>query len=299
MEPEIHPSGGDDGGGAPEPETEPTTTETEGGGDAPGGEPTTEPAERQLTGRQARKQEYRDRHALEKTIREMTRHNKELSSKLEQALGRMGDVVERSAPPREDPLAKARKDLDEKWDKVVSRLDKDPAAAGEFRDLQLEYGRLGAREEAAQRARETPAPASPLAQSLFVEFPWLHPETGDGEARAMVNGYAARLARTEKRDMNNPQVRYTTLRQAAAMAAKDLDYPVPQSWNGNGNGGRERVTGTGGRGGTGGGGGPDNFVGMEGDIEAAATIMYPSLDKAAAVAKWKNTVGKRYMAAAK
>lgn len=305
METETEPQPGGEQQTDPEPAEEGAPGGEQEGGEPPaeGGQPPTG-EEVRLAKRAAtaeRRQGYRDRFALEKLLKETQRHNAELTRRLDQSLGRMTDVVERSTPPREDPIVAERKKFNERWQKVVARLDKDPSAAEEFMELQVEAGRLGAREEHARRAADAPPPPNPLAQTLFVEFPWLHPEHGDGDARQMVNGEAAKIARKERRDMSNPQVRFHTLRQAAATVAKDIGYPIPMGYEGSGNGnGRERVANTGGRAGGGGSGdGADPYVGREADIEAAATILYPNLEKPAAIAKWKATVGKRYMQAQK
>lgn len=299
METETEPQPGG------EPEPEPADDAGPGGEPEGGAEPP--PAGQPPSGEEVRlakraataekRQAFRDRITLEKLLKEQQRQNAELSRRLDQSLGRMTDVVERSTPPREDPFIAKKKALDVRWEKVVARLDKDPSAAEEFRELQMEYGSLGAEREYTRRQADAPRPPNPLAQTLFVEFPWLHPEHGDPEARAMVNGETAKLVRKEKRDMSNPQVQFHTLRQAAALVAKEIGYPIPMGYEGNGaSNGRERVANTGGRSGGGGGGdGADPFVGRESDIEAAATILYPQLDKPAAIAKWKATVGKRYM----
>lgn len=295
------PGADDQGDSTPPPEGGEQQQDT---GAAPGGEGDGERrgtrSERRAEWNRRNQEQKQQRQQEQSLVAELRRHNEQLGNQLREALGRIGDVVERSTPPREGPLVMKRKALDAQYEKVLARLDKDPTAAKDFQELLVEYGRLGADEaHEARQAAEPPRPSA-VAQSLTVEFPWLDPQSGDREARTMVNGEAARLARREKRDMGNPQVLYATLRQAAATVARDLGYPVPAGFaeqqNGNG---RQRVTGTGGRAGAGGGGGADPYAGMESDIEQAATIMYPNLDKAAAVAKWKGTVGKRYLQAAK
>lgn len=241
--------------------------------------------------RAERREDYRRNLELNKALEAMTSQNRELNDRLREMSSRIAESVEASRPPREDPFVAKKKELDTRYQKVLARLDRDPSAVDDFRDLQVEYGRLGAQME---KAQEKPAPRgpSPLAQSLSAEFPWAHPDSRDEDARAMLNGYAAKLARTEKRNMSDPNVLYTTLRQAAAMVAKDLGYPLPASFStvGDSNG-RDRYSGSSGRGGVGTNGSPD-YTGMEPDIEAAATVMYPNLDKGAAVQKWKSTVGK-------
>lgn len=254
-----------------------------------GGDPVNGEQPRQT--RMQRRAEFNANLELKAQLKRQDEQNQQLTRQLAEAMRRMAESQEAMRPPREDPLVTKRNQLNERWQKVVSRLDKDPGAADEFRDLQFEYGRLGAQEEARQQQQNAPRPPSALIQSLTMEFPWLHPETGDNDARTMANGYAARIAKLEKRNMRDPQVLYTTLRQAAALVAKDLGYPVP-SVGGDHTNGRDRMAGAGGRGGPGGNGAPPDFTGMEADIEAAATVMYPNVEKAAAVAKWKNGPGR-------
>ena len=250
--------------------------------------------------RAERRAEYQRNAELKGALDAMTKQNGELTRQLAEAMNRMTRSVEDARPPREDPFVAKKRDLDARYSKVLARLEKDPSATDDFRELMAEYGKLGAEAEISRQRQSAPTPPNPMAMSLANEFPWLHPEGGDGEAKVMVNGYAAKLARTEKRNMQDKNVLYHTLRQAAAMVAKDLGYPLPASFSAgdNGSNGRDRVSGTSGRG-AGGGAGPGDFTGLEGDIEAAATIMYPNLEKGMAVQKWKTTVGKQMAAARK
>jgi hypothetical protein len=294
MEPETQPNGesqagtepvGDPGEGVePQQETTdgqpPTEEQAQPGQDVP----------RRPT-RAERREDWRRNQELNRALGAMTTQNRELNERLREMSARIAESVEASRPPREDPLVARKKTLDAQYQKVLARLDRDPSAVEEFRDLQVEYGKLGAEMHDAKKAPPPRGP-SPLGQSLAAEFPWLHPESADRDAKAMVEGYAAKLARTEKRNMSDPNVLYTTLRQAAALVAKDLGYPLPSSFSAGGDSnGRDRMSGSSGRGGVGGNAGPD-YAGLEPDIEAAATVMYPQLDRAAAVNKWKSTVGK-------
>lgn len=295
MEPEPQPveeGGGFDGGPAPD---APEDQQPDGGAPADtgqqpaNGQPVNGEQPRQT--RSQRRAEFNANLELKAQLKQQGQQNQELTRQLAEAMRRMTESNEAMRPPREDPLTVKRKELNARWEKVVSRMDKDPSAADEFRDLQFEFGKLGAQEQARLDQQSAPRPPSALIQSLTMEFPWLHPETGDNDARTMANGYAAKIAKLERRNMRDPQVLYATLRQAAALVAKDLGYPVPNV-GGDHTNGRDRMAGAGGRGGGGGNGSPADFTGMDADIEAASSVMYPDLPKAQAVAKWKSTAGK-------
>jgi hypothetical protein len=297
METDTQPSGPETGfQSGPEPDTD-GGDEGEGGGE-------TEPAQQQPTGaqppagtqppresRQQRRDRFNETLELRKALQAMTDVHRENQTRHERELALLRQSIEAGRPPKPDPIAEKRKALNDRYEKVVARLDKDPSAGQEFRELMAEYGRLGAEEVAAQQpARQQASQPDAILQRIVGEFPWLDGDSGDRAAIAMANGHVARLVKQEKRDMRDPQVRYTTLRQGAALAAKDFGYPVGTDFPAAN--GKDRVAGTSGRGAAPGGGGPADFAGMDADIEAAAKIMYPNDEPAAAVKKWKSNAGR-------
>lgn len=256
------------------------------GGEQPGGQQP--PRET----RAQRRDRFNETLELRKALQEMTRANEQAQSRHQQEMQLLRQSIEAGRPQREDPLVVKRKALDDRYTKIVTRLDKDPSAGEEFRELMAEYGRLGAEEFAGkQPAPRQATPPNAILQRIVGEFPWLDTDSGDHAAIALANGYVARLVKQEKRNMQDPQVRYTTLRQGAAMAAKDMGYPVGDNVGGTTNG-RERVAGSGGRGGNQGASDSDLSSLPAADVLAAAKIMYPNDDDALAVKKWKGNAGR-------
>jgi hypothetical protein len=244
--------------------------------------------------RQARRDTFNENLELKRTLAAMNRQNEQLLAEM-----RRGQELQRRALPQPpNPLEAKQKELNARWDKIVARLDKDPSAAEEFRQLQWEIGELAAEMREQRNPRQEQRQPHPLHTNLMMEFPWLADDHGDREAQVMVNGEAARIAKAERRDMSDIRVRHATLRQAAAKVAAELGYPLPPTFAHNGANGRDRLVGTSGRNGGAGGGSPD-FTGHEADIEAAATVMYPNLEKPAAVAKWKASLAGKTLAASR
>ncbi len=133
----------------------------------------------------------------------------------------------------------------------------DASAEDDWHAAQEEHARIVARQVAREEGAEVerrvtgriPAPVDPGQAALMGEFPFMANGRDDKPinpaARAIANGYIAQLVALEKRDMENPDVRMATLREAATHAAKVLGLggsarrPTDAD--------RGRVSGTGGR----------------------------------------------------
>ncbi len=226
----------------------------------------------------------------------------ELSSRLGDSMDRLTRTIASAQPRAEDPIKAEFAELKARQKKVIAKFEKDPSAVDEYQDIQFEMSQLAARAVSEQRERNAPAPVSVHTQRLTNEFPWLDASSGDQEARAAVNGEIARIVRREKnagrsRNMGDPNVLYATAREAAATVGAEFKLPLPYGANGSSNGvQRDRMAGSSGRGGADGGSGEDFNSLPASDVLAAATAMYPELSETAAVAKWKNNVGKRHFA---
>lgn len=279
-------------GGAPAPSPEPDQQQP--------GQPAPDQSGRPT--RQQRRDTFNENRELKRALDEMTRQNRELAQRLDENARLSREQLDAIRPKPEDPLTTKQKELNERWNKVVQRLDKDPSAAEEFRELQWQMADLAAerrsREAMAQQRQQQPRQPSAYQQSLRVDFPWLD---SDEEAQVAVRGEVARIARMERRNMRDPEVVYRTFRQAAAKVATDFGLPLPASYGNGANGanGRDRFAGTGSRGSNGGGNGAPDFSGFETDIAAAARVMYPQLTEEQAVAKWKASQAGRELARAR
>jgi len=212
---------------------------------------------------------------------------------------------------RESPREAEMKALNTKIAKHLQRLKHLPAEAqedalAEYHDMVAEReilaGEIGAERYHRTQQRDNPPrrPPTPEFRTFARDFPFVDPDSSDFDPhlRGMVNDKAGRIARLKNRDMNNPRVRWATLREAAAAIAQAEGIDVP----GNGGGGRApaghgRVAGNGGRTGAGGDGASLNGYDME-KVDQAAEAMYPEIsDPRERRQKWLDGPGKRYASA--
>ena len=133
-----------------------------------------------------------------------------------------------SANPQANPKEKELEDVEEQLDNVIARLGQgDSSAIKERRTLERKKtllvaelaGYVPGKDIEERIAKTIPQPMNPQAAALHAEFPQLqtHPHMKD-----VANGHVARLVALENRDMKDPTVMFATLREAAALAARDL-----------------------------------------------------------------------------
>lgn len=152
----------------------------------------------------------------------------ERSQRLEVELAELRGRVTAGETSRPDPHQQELTRLEKEIENTVARMGQgDATAVPQWHDLRRQESRLVARIEAESISKETekrmtdsmPKPIDPRASALLAEFPFLQ---DDPEAKDVANGHVARLVRTQHRDMKNPSVRFSTLREAAALAAQEL-----------------------------------------------------------------------------
>jgi hypothetical protein len=123
-------------------------------------------------------------------------------------------------------------------------------------------------------------------QRLATEFTWL---SENSDAREATELEIKRLVNKHRRDMRDPKVRFSTMREAAAnvAAAWDLDPGYePDSTA------ARRFSGPGGKLGTVGGGGGDLDISWDEDKAAMAHALFPNDNPDAQKKKWLDSVGK-------
>jgi hypothetical protein len=193
-----------------------------------------------------------------------------------------------------DPNVQALDDMAEKMEAVVARMGAgDPSAVKEWHSLRREEARLIAKVEAGESAkgveervkRDMPTPQDPRLSAIAAEFPFLGDDAG---ARAVAEGHVARLVAVERRDMKNPSVRYATLREGAALAARDLGLPGAKTEPTRQD--RDRIAGV--RGGdSGAGNGGVTKVHLSKDQMKLAETLFRQLPAEEAHVKWWKTIG--------
>lgn len=131
--------------------------------------------------------------------------------------------------PEERRLAQAEEELEEA---IAGLGSADPVTANasrkRFHALMTEKARIIARMESSGGIREAeerisrsmPQSMPPQLASMHADYPFLADPKSPGNAIA--NGHVARIVALEKRNMDDPAVRYATLREGAALAARDL-----------------------------------------------------------------------------
>lgn len=208
----------------PETQTEPEVTEGGTTVDIPPDPPPKddEPAEKQTRAerRAAKGQSYAEE---ARQAREEARQAREHAQRIEVEMAELRGRVS-AGPKAPDPAETELAALDKEVEAVVARMGKgDESAVAEWHRLRRRESAIVARQAAtdveARITKSMPAPLDARASALLAEFPSLQ----DNEAfKAVANGHVNRLVATEGRDMKNPEVRYATLREGAALAAREL-----------------------------------------------------------------------------
>lgn len=199
-----------------------------------------------------------------------------------------------SANPGPDPNQAALDDIARRIENAVARMGQgDDSARAEWHQLRREEAKIIGRMQAEETSRAVeeritkaiPKPADPRMAALQAEFP-----LDDPEFRAVAEGEVAKIVRRERRDMNNPQIRFATLREGAALAARELgigghERKAPTEVE------RGRVAGTGsGDSGAGGGG---KTVHLTSQQMKMAEQLFRNLQPAEAHVKWWKEIGSK------
>ena len=220
------------------------------------------------------------------------------AQRVEVELAELRGRVTATQASQPDPAAKALDDIATKIENVVARLGAgDDSARAEWHALRREEARLVARMEAGTVSKEAedritkamPQQLDPRQAALYAEFPDLQ---DDVHFKAIANGHVSRLVATKNRDMANPQVRFATLREGAALAMRDLgrggdEHREPSTRD------RERVSGT--AGGDTGAGPGKTVVHLTAEQQKMAMSLYrrAGLTQDEANVKWWKDVGSK------
>lgn len=177
--------------------------------------------------------------------------------RLAEQIAHIQGQLQASQRPAVDPGHARLDQISEQIDQAIIRMGTgDAAAKAEWTNLRREEARIIARMEASGLAQEAqanqPRPLDPILAHVASKHDWI---TTDPEARQYAEGIVAKLVRQEKRNMQDPTIRRTTLLEAAAIAERDLGIngatPAPteaQQQRYMGTSGANTGAGTGGRG---------------------------------------------------
>lgn len=244
--------------------------------------------------------------------RNMAAENRALMERLERAererqsdretLAEMRGRIEAGEKLREKPISDPDQDrltaIETEMEDAVSEMGKGlPGALKRWHALRREEGAILARQAAGAATKEAeerisrtiPQRGDPRLDAITAEYPFL----GAGDARslqikAIANGHVNRLILSERRDMENPDVRYATLREGAALAARDAGIQTKRTPTDTE---RDRFAGT--RGGdSGGSNGPVRVHLTAGQMKMAEAT-FGSLPAAEAHQKWWATIGSK------
>ena len=232
---------------APEQESPPDVKEQDTVVEIPPDEPPAEPKPSRAERRAARGADYAEEARQARAEREQERAERQrLAVELAELRGRVS-AGEQGKP---DPTEVALEAVAKRIEGAVSRMGSgDAAAVNEWHQLRREETRLLAKQEAEAAGKSVeervtqrmPQQMDPRQAALYAEFPSLQ---DDADFRQVANGKVATLVRLEKRNMENPAIRFATLREGAALAARELgiggdERRAPTARD------RERVSGTG------------------------------------------------------
>lgn len=274
-ETDVPPAGDDDKTPSPEPQAAETDTDA---------------ATQKQSDRRAREVE---RKRVYEERAEFKRRNEQLTQQLEKlaaSVAAQSQNLEKVIPRPEDPEALAIKALQAKRRAAAERMGTDRNAFDEYHEAGDEINEMKAdiraRRIVEEKERSRPAPPSNESQRAATEFPWLRE---NGPAREYAEAQIQRLAARERRDMTNPKVRYSTIREACAITARDWDLDPGYAPEANAAG---RFAGSSGKS-TGGGGGAISVTPNE-DTEALAAALYPGDDPDVAWKKFQKNVILKY-----
>lgn len=266
--------------------------------------PTGDPPEERQTRKERREGRGRDMAAELRESRERTdraeREAREAREAVAELRGRFDESRRAPEPkPGETPEERRLAAIDDEMETAIAEMGAGTpataaAAAKRFHALRKEESRLVARLESSGAIRESeervsrsmPQQMPPQMASLHADYPFL----GDGKSpgNVIANGHVARLVALEKRNMDDPAVRYATLREGAALAARDLGLssgskPPTQVE-------RDRLSGT-----RGGDSGAGNAGAVKVRLSAAqmklAELSFRDLSPAEAHQKWWREIG--------
>lgn len=245
--------------------------------------------------------------------RNMAAENRALTERLEraererqsdrEALAEMRGRIEAGEKLREKP---AGDDFEERLSSVrrkienaVARMGKgDPDALEEWHKAMEERDDIRAERREGSRIREAeerisrsiPQRGDPQLDSITSDYPFLAgADERSQRIKAIANGHVNRLVLAEGRDMQNPEVRYATLREGAALAARDAGIQTRRAPTDTD---RDRYAGTrGGDSGAGNGGG--QRVHLSAHQMKLAESLFNSLPPAEAHQKWWAEIGRK------
>lgn len=283
-----------------QPDIEEQGTQIEVPADPPAGGEGGEPA------RQNRKERREERgrnmaaenRALQERIERTERERQADRESLAELRGRLEAGEKLRDKPTSDPDQDRLTAIETEMEDAVAEMGKGlPGALKRWHALRREEGAILARQaagtatkEAEERiSRSIPQRGDPRLDAITAEYPFL----GAGDARslqikAIANGHVNRLILSERRDMENPDVRYATLREGAALAARDAGIQTRRAPTDTE---RDRFAGT--RGGdSGGSNGPVRVHLTAGQMKMAEAT-FNSLPAAEAHQKWWATIGSK------
>lgn len=230
-----------------------------------------------------------------RAARDAARAADERAQKLEVELAELRGRVTAGESGRPDPHQRALDAIATQMENVVVRMGQgDESARAEWHTLRREESKLIAKQEAETAGKgveervtkSIPRPLDPRQSALMAEFP----DLSDPSFKSIAEGHVSRLIRTQNRDMDNPNIRFATLREGAALAARDLgiggnERKEPTQRD------RERVSGTGS--GDSGAGGGKTTVHLTDGQKKMAEQLFRNLDPAQAHVKWWKEVGQK------
>lgn len=260
---------------------------TEGAGGAEDGdEPKAKPT------RKTRRQDYRAAGQLALERDQLARQNRELHDRVDQltrASTGLTERLDRALPRAPDPYDQAIDAAKEKADRALARVrlgDNSAyvdylAAQQEWMDASFDKRMAAAAPRLKQQMIEQMPKAIPFAvQQLYEEHPWAQ----DPVYKNAIVATMEVLAATDARDMRDPRVRVTTMREAAAMVGKQhgkitaVSRRVPYSPQTLGAVDPRTA--------------PDPLKDLPmAQVDEAAAAMYPELSPSARRAKWLAEVG--------
>ena len=203
-----------------------------------------------------------------------------------------GQLSARQTGQNIDPRAAQLHGMRSKIEQTVARMGTgDAAAVAEWHELRAQEADLIADMRYDQRRSQDqanqPKPLDPILATVAAKYDWI---TTDHEARQYAEGQVAKLVRQEKRNMNDPAIRRTTLLEAAAITERDLNMPGATAAPSESQ--RQRYQGTtGSAGGAGQGAQGGQMVALNDEQRALAQAAFRHLEPKQAWEEWWKQIG--------
>jgi len=228
---------------------------------------------------------------LRETVDDLGRRLEAQQQMNQQMMGLLQTVLANRQQPGEQPQSKPYR---EKLARVLAGLQANPDAGyDDFAEAleELAVGATGAQQkriEALQQEIETlkGSQRDPFEQQMLVDFPWL----SDPDYAAIADGKLRSLKKRDGRDFSNKQVLYASMREAAALVAKEhglgggKDNPDREIQ-------QQRIAGTSGK--DSGAGNSLSTPQLTPAMQALAENLFSNLPPEQAHAKWWKEIGSK------